>query len=532
MNAPQPIEMADAATSVKKIPMGNSFQRFNYVPASPPPPPPPPQTTTTSTSATTNKRIIMAPAVSAAPPPTPGGLSPEQRVAYEKFCLGENLFITGPGGTGKTHLIQQFVRQAHADNKNVQVCALTGCAAVLLQCNAQTIHSWSGIRLAKGTAAATIANVSKNRKAVRAWKTVQILIVDEVSMMSQKIFDILNKIGQVVRNNPRPFGGIQVVFCGDFFQLGPIGEPDDPETGLFCFESAQWFSVFPSANHLELTTMFRQRDPAYIQILSEVRKGELSAENVETLKKYVKRNYDPENNNGCVLTKLFPVRNRVDYINKMMFDKIENPVVHFSANILTDCRTYLDSGKPIESYVLNRCDELTSLEREREIDQLLSNNNIPKNLELKLGAAVMCNANLDLDKGICNGSQGVIIDMLGVYPHQQPKVKFANGVVFVMPVHFIQSEEYPTLAVGQIPLILSWALTIHKIQGATLSMAQIDIGPTVFEYGQTYVALSRVQSLDGLYLSNFEPGRIRANPKVRDFYQTRFGSPPVSTATS
>jgi ATP-dependent DNA helicase PIF1 len=444
-------------------------------------------------------------------------LSKEQQIAYEKFILGDNLFITGPGGTGKTHLIKILVDTALKNNKRIQVCALTGCAAVLLQCNARTIHSWSGIKLAKGPVEKIIANVYKNRQAMKAWKTTQVLIIDEVSMMSQKIFDVLNKLGQTIRNNNRPFGGIQVIFCGDFFQLGPIGEPEDHESGLFCFESPNWFSVFTKKNHIELKTIFRQRDPIYIQILSEVRCGELSHENIEILKKYVKREYNPAENNDCILTKLFPIRNRAEYINKMMFDQIDKPtcISHIKKN--TNCQTYLDSGKAIENMVLEKCDRLTTIERERELEQLMTNNNMPSILEMKIGAAVMCTANLDLDKGICNGSQGVIIDIIG--EDCLPKVKFANGVVFTLPTHFVQSEEYPSIAIGQIPLILAWALTIHKIQGATLAMGQMDIGQSIFEYGQTYVALSRIQSLNGLYLSNFEPSKIRANPKVKEFYK-------------
>lgn len=445
-------------------------------------------------------------------------LSTEQLIAFEKFKSGENLLITGPGGTGKTYLIKTLVRYALNNNKNISVCALTGCAAVLLQCNARTIHSWSGIRLAKGPVQKIIGNVIKNRKAMIAWKTTQILIVDEVSMMSRKIFDVLNTIGQTVRKNTRPFGGIQVIFCCDFFQLGPIGDMDDPESGMFCFESPHWFSIFSKDNHIELKTMFRQRDPLYINILSEVRRGELSQENIEILQKYVKREYDPKTNNDCVLTKLFPVRNRAEYINKLMFEQITEPVETFSISIQTNCRTYLDSGKPIESMVLDKCDRLTMTEREHELEQLIINNNMPKTLDLKVGAAIMCTANLDLDKEICNGSQGVIIEILGTGLLKKPKVKFANGVIYLMEMNYIQSEEYPTIAIGQIPLIFAWALTIHKIQGATLAMGQMDIGQSIFEYGQTYVALSRIQSLEGLYLSGFEPGRIRANPKVIEFY--------------
>jgi ATP-dependent DNA helicase PIF1 len=123
-----------------------------------------------------------------------------------------------------------------------------------------------------------------------------------------------------------------------------------------------------------------------------------------------------------------------------------------------------------------------------------------------------------MDNQICNGAQGIIIDILedGLFPIIV--VKFSNGIVKRIIHHFWQSEEYPTIAVGQYPLILAWALTIHKIQGATMKLAEIDIGTSIFEYGQTYVALSRIQSLDGLYLSAFQPQKIRANPTVVEFY--------------
>ena len=132
----------------------------------------------------------------------------------------------------------------------------------------------------------------------------------------------------------------------------------------------------------------------------------------------------------------------------------------------------------------------------------------------------MCTINLDMDAEICNGSQGVVIDIINNGSIQIPVVKFSNGIIRRISPHYWQSEDYPTLAVGQYPLCLAWALTIHKIQGATLSMAEIDIGRSIFEYGQTYVALSRIQSLDGLYLSAFEPSKIKTNPTVRQFYET------------
>jgi ATP-dependent DNA helicase PIF1 len=140
-------------------------------------------------------------------------LSTEQQYAYEQFTMGNNLFITGPGGTGKTKLIHHLVEHATVVGKKIQVCALTGCASLLLGCNAKTIHSWSGIKLAKGPIDQIIGQIMRNKCAKKNWKSVKILIVDEVSMMSRKIFDALDAVARVVRNNPAPFGGLQVVFC-------------------------------------------------------------------------------------------------------------------------------------------------------------------------------------------------------------------------------------------------------------------------------------------------------------------------------
>jgi ATP-dependent DNA helicase PIF1 len=151
----------------------------------------------------------------------------------------------------------------------------------------------------------------------------------------------------------------------------------------------------------------------------------------------------------------------------------------------------------------------------------MSNSSCPDLLCLKEGAVVMCTVNLDMDNGICNGAQGIIS---GFKENDKgitlPEVTFVNGIKKVLDMHYVQSEEYPAIAIGQIPLCLAWALTIHKIQGATLTMADIDVGSQIFECGQTYVALSRVQSLNGLYLSAFNPNRIRINESVYAFYSS------------
>jgi ATP-dependent DNA helicase PIF1 len=445
-------------------------------------------------------------------------LSDEQKYAYNKFVNGENIFITGPGGTGKTRLVQYLVNYAKSDNKHVQVCAMTGCAAVLLQCNARTLHSWSGIKLAKGPKNKVIESVLKSKHAVKAWRSAKILILDEISMLSKKVFEIIEELGRLTRKSSTPFGGLQIVFVGDFYQLPPIGSDGEPDTEQFCFESPMWNIVFKQENHIELKTMFRQKDPNYIDILMQIRKGSIDEDKRKTLRDYLNREYDSEKNNGCIPTKLFAIRSKVDFVNSQMFSKIQEKEYILDYKPKVDCLTYLDSGKIIPPLLMQKCNSLPITDKESELDQMINNCQCNKILRIKKGAAVMCTINLDMDNGICNGSQGIIIDIIENGSEITPVVKFSNGLIKRVSHHYWQSEDYPSLAIGQYPLTLAWALTIHKIQGATLSMAEIDIGKSIFEYGQTYVALSRIQSLDGLYLSAFEPEKIRANPVVTEFY--------------
>ena len=452
-------------------------------------------------------------------------LSREQLAAYGKFMQGQNLFITGPGGTGKTKLVSHLIRYAKSINKNVAVCAMTGCAAVLLNCNARTLHSWSGIKLAKGTKDAVVASVLRNKYAVKVWKKTKVLILDEVSMLSQKVFEIIEQIARATRSSNLPFGGIQVVFTGDFFQLPPVGNAGEALSDAFCFESPTWQKIFKRENHIELKTMFRQTDPLYIEILRQVRLGQLSEENKRILQSYVNREYDPANHNGCIPTKLFPLRSKVDYVNTMMFNKIGENEHVFEAVRKKDCTVYSDSIKPIPTEVLKMCAELSQKEVDFELDQLLGAVPCQQVLRLKKGAAVMCTVNLDMENGICNGSQGIVTNILDQGPDKSPLiiVTFSNGLIKTMAPHSWQNEDYPALAIVQYPLCLAWALTIHKIQGASLDMAEMDIGQSIFEYGQTYVSLSRIRSLDGLYLSEFHAHRIKAHPKVVEFYDSVFG---------
>ena len=432
----------------------------------------------------------------------------EQQISYDKYIEKKNIFITGPGGTGKTAIIQHIQRDANKRGINIQVCALTGCAAVLLQCKAKTVHSWSGIGLGNGTIEQIITKIMKNKYAKVAWKTTDILIIDEVSMMSKRLFELLDAVGKSIRKNIKPFGGIQLLFSGDFYQLPPVGNKVEPETMQFCFESGLWFETFSVKNHIRLNKIFRQSDPIYQSILNQLREGRLKRSSNEILLLNV----------GKVLsedlivrpTKLFPTRNKVDTINFAEMNKLIGEEYEYKLKYNIDLE--MSANERITR------SQFTTAQITTELTYLQGNLRCDEIVKIKLGAQVMCIVNIELENGdiLCNGAQGIIVNFSS---QGLPIVKYRNGYQLEMAYHVWASELIPGIGVSQVPLILAWALTIHKAQGSTLDIAEIDAGTGIFECGQTYVALSRVKSLEGLYLTSFDASRVKINIKVQKFYE-------------
>jgi ATP-dependent DNA helicase PIF1 len=448
--------------------------------------------------------------------------SDEQQEVFNKYVEGKNVFITGPGGTGKSEIIREIYKHATTNNKKICVTALTGCAAVILQCSAKTLHSWSGVSNASGSSEDIIKKVASSKFKKKNWLETDILIVDEVSMMSLKLFNLLNKIGQRVRKNPgTPFGGIQVIFSGDFFQLPPVGDSCDPETIKFCFESDDWDHVFP--DQITLTKIFRQTDVVYANILNQIREGRLKRSGYETLLKHVGKPLS-ESTNGITPTKLFPVRSKVDYVNNTEMSQLTGPEYVYKLNRIYNIKSDTSGSAAAAAPVKVKNQYFTSADVEHEVEYLAKNVPCDQELRLKIGSQVMCVVNMpDTHMCLCNGSQGIVTGFNSV---GNPLVKF-HGIKeeVAMTPHTWQSEMIPTVGVSQVPLILSWALTIHKAQGKTLDFAEIDVGNNVFECGQTYVALSRVKSLDGLYLTSFNYQKILTNKKVKQ----RWGKDATAT---
>ena len=458
-------------------------------------------------------------------------LSVEQQRILELYKEGKNIFITGPGGSGKSECIRHIYQYAKAKHINIHVTALTGCAAILLSCNATTLHRWAGLGLGQGDVQTLYKKICESEYKLKHWKNTQTLIVDEVSMMSKKLFENLNELGKRIRHCDLPFGGIQVIFSGDFYQLPPVGDKDDIETSQFCFESEEWSRVFPETQQLLLTRIYRQQDTTYADMLQQIREGTIKKSTYQRLLTHVGKLCPTD----VQPTKLFPRKYSVDALNKSKMASMSEQE-EYTFSIKTHDDLPLLSRK---EYVARS--RFSKTECDIELEYLKSNLLCEQVLRLKVGAQVMCICNIEegdckdeekekekekekegsKKKGLLlsNGSQGVVVR---IEPSGLPVVRFVKPAdkEIVMSYHVWRSEKIPGVGVSQIPLILSWAITIHKAQGMTLEMAEIDAGNGIFECGQTYVALSRVKSLEGLYLASFDIHKIKINKKVKEFYDT------------
>lgn len=425
-------------------------------------------------------------------------LTDEQQRAYTLVEQGRSIFITGPGGTGKSFLLKtmaEFIPDR--TGKQMAVTAMTGCAALLIGRFAKTLHAWAGIGLGRDSAPALAAAIRRSRKTYLRWMGTEILIIDEVSMMTPELLEKLSDVAKLIRRNQAPFGGLQVVFVGDFYQLPPVTkEAEIP----FLFESPLWKELV--AETVVLSKIQRQSDPVFHKILDEARRGCLSEESLQVLKGRSKVSWQELR---IKPTLLFTRRYDVDLVNERNLSALKGAKNLFKAEtVFTPVETTagLTTNSP---------------EVKRLIEKMDRDSPYMPELLLAVGAQVMLLVNLDFDQGLVNGSRGIVV---GFDPSGAPLVEFKNGRCLPVPISSWECPELEGLLRKQIPLKLAYAITIHKAQGATLDCALIDIGTSTFEFGQAYVALSRVKDLNSLYVWDVEPTAFKAHPKVVSFYDS------------
>lgn len=424
-------------------------------------------------------------------------LSPDQLEAMEIFKAGRNICINSAGGCGKSFLISIMKSYADGTGKKIAITATTGTAAVLLGNGAKTIYAWGGIGIGNGTVETILKNIKKNG-AYSRWKALNILIIDEISMMGCEIFELLNDIGKQIRRNKKPFGGIQIVLCGDFCQLPPISKA--LSENRYIFESSEWLNVIHQT--VFLTTNHRQSDPQFIQLLDEIRFGYISEETREILNSRIGLDYKSLE---IQPTHLYSTNIAVEKINNAELLKLNNEIKTFHIKNATVDKNGEENGI-----------EYSSKKVINGIELMDKNQQYVLELKLCIDAQVMLIVNLDVANGLANGSRGVIKSFA---ENGNPLVLFLNGmIVEISPYTWYNDDEANNFGRIQIPLKLAYAITIHKIQGATLDCALINLA-NIFQDGQAYVALSRVRSLSGLYLLAIDYNKIRACRKVLQFYR-------------
>jgi ATP-dependent DNA helicase PIF1 len=431
-------------------------------------------------------------------------LNEDQKHAFELFQQGQSIFITGPGGCGKSYLLTHIKDYCDQHLYNIGVTAMTGCAGSLI--GGQTLHGWGGIGLAKESAPDLVRKLQKKPPLLRRWKSVKVLIIDEVSMMSMELFNKIHLIAQGIRKNDLFFGGIQVVLCGDFAQLDPIG------SDKFSFESSIW-KEHMDKNTVYLSQIIRQDDPVFQNILTNLRLGKLTKEDKDILNSRVTCDLtdsevsvsDGDKELGKIkATLLYPLKKDVHRINNVELKKL------------------VDQGNKSHTYnsmdfVVNRKSKAPAVLRSSHTDVLDKCTNSPPHLVLAVGAQVMLTKNKSVEEGLVNGSRGVVLEINELHC---PIVMFDNGVQLTITPEAFEVESGDSLITRkQVPLILAWALTIHKCQGATLTNVITDLSD-IFGYAQAYVTLSRVKSLEGLFIKSINYGKIACNPKVRTYYNS------------
>lgn len=392
-------------------------------------------------------------------------------MALEVMLSGESVLLTGPAGAGKTFVVNQFIRLAKAEGKHVSVTATTGLAATHL--GGSTIHSWSGIGISDEINSGFAENVSKSRREII--EKTDVLIIDEVSMLHDFRLDMVDEVCRIVRKKDEPFGGIQVIMSGDFFQLPPINRGDS-RAGGFVVNSKVWQELDPAICYLE--EQYRQDDAELLDILNALRAGELKRHHAEKLLARV----DVEPEGDQVLTELHTVNVDVDRLNEARLDLLEGDEL-FYTQTSTGSKNYTES---LQRSVL-----------------------APATLRVKKGALVMAVKN-SLDKKYVNGSIGTVIDFEA--STEYPIVEFRNGKVVTMSPDTweLRDGDKKRASITQIPLRLAWAITVHKSQGMTLDAAKIDLRKAFVE-GMGYVALSRVKNLHSLYLSGINQMALRVS---------------------
>ena len=447
-------------------------------------------------------------------------IDPIQSRVYDAVLVRhKNVFVTGRAGTGKSWVIRGLIDRLLALGVNVAVTATTGIAARNLK--GSTLHKFVGCGKALEPAQKLVENIVRKRRRdiLQRWKSVQVLIIDEVSMLDGDLLTKIEEIARLIRRNNNPFGGIQLVFVGDLYQLGPVQSYKAPPV-KWCFESGIWQDIIDET--IELETVFRQSDPELIHNLSQIRVGNIDGNVINFIKSLEKTVY-PED--GIAPTLLVSTNDE--------------------ANVQNSRHTHALAGQPI-IFEAKDCGIMKD-----EIDKHCI---IPKTIILKRGSQVMLTQNIG-DR-LVNGSRGVVVgfsldsvvvkftcgsterikrmiwtleilkqiaDERIVHPKFESEIRATRVLAEELKSYGVKVDPHTTTIITasrvQIPLVLAWAITVHKSQGQSIDRLTVDLSRT-FANGQVYTALSRATSQKTMKVVGFDAKRVKVDQKVHQFYES------------
>lgn len=415
-----------------------------------------------------------------------------QEQALNILKTGANVFLTGEPGAGKTHTINNFVNYLRACDIEPAITASTGIAATHI--GGMTIHSWSGIGIKTNLDKYELDKIASSEYIAKRVRRTCVLIIDEISMLSINMLDMVDMVCREIKQNDEPFGGIQIVLVGDFFQLPPIIKREEEKIkqnlfvknvknlGLFAYDSGAWDRAHLVSCYL--TEQHRQDDADFLSVLSGIRANDFKEKHRKLISSR-QMDFEDIGEDTINITKLFSHNLDVDRVNNVELSKIEEEIKSFKMS---------ESGN------------------ERIVETLKKGCLSPEVLQLKKGAVVMCTKNNQKERFV-NGTLGVVTgyDEFSGYPI----IKIRNGHhITVTPMDWSVEENGKIRAqITQIPLRLAWAITVHKSQGMSMDAAVMDLSQ-VFEFGQGYVALSRVRRLSGLYLLGINEHALKVHPEI------------------
>ena len=396
-----------------------------------------------------------------------------QKEALDILKMGQHVYLTGEAGAGKTHVLNQYIAWLREHDIEPAVTASTGIAATHL--GGGTIHSWSGIGIRESLSEVDLDKMEQKRPLFKRLNGTRVLIIDEISMLSGGFFDMADQVLRYLRRNDTPFGGMQIVCSGDFFQLPPVTR--ETREYRYAFESEAWYKLNPVTCYLE--EQYRQEEGKFLDILSAIRRQEVMKDVYDLLL----QRKDARAKHAGDITRLFTHNRDVDQLNEKRLSQLP------------------DTEKTFEMQAAGKA---------QYVEQLIRGCLAPELLRLKQGAEVMFVKNDRLHQYV-NGTQGKVLKFKGGGVIVQTR---GGNMIHAMPVSWKREEDGKILAeITQIPLRLAWAITVHKSQGMTLEEAEVDLSQC-FVPGQGYVALSRVRQLEGLYLRGFNHMAVTVDDRV------------------